>query len=221
MSSGAGAGGGDDRGATGTRGEIMELDYRVIGAMALFGFVALLLLVAVGYLADMVQARMAARLSAAARASAWWRRGALLGALALIIVVAHIYASRILPHEVHRAREAVELIDVEKWVDGISMFEDKVRIRFRYRNRTDRDIESFTAHFMLDEGMMRIINDHLTITAPLASGHHSSWTEAYWTTCPQGFSAEAWEKLLRRDIHDFEVRFVTTSVAFADGEIIN
>ncbi len=199
----------------------MELDYRVIGAMALVGLGALLLLLAVGWTADQLQGHLAKRMSPAKRASAWWRRGALLVAVSLIVVVAHIYATHIMPHEARRAREAVELTDVEKWIDGISMFEDKVRVRLRYRNRTDRDIDSFTAHFAVSEGMLKVIDDHLTIQGPLRAGARSSWTVAYWLSCPQEFSNEAWEKLLHRDIDHFEVRFATTSVAFADGEIIN
>lgn len=199
----------------------MDLDYRVVGAMSLIGLIGLLLLLGVGWTVDRLQHRLSAGRDPRPAISAWWRRGILLAAVALLVVIAHIYATQILPADVDRARAAIELTGIEKWVDGISMFEDKVRIRFEYRNRTGRKIESFTAHFRLSKDRYKVIDHQISVSTSLKGGRVSSWTEAYWVSCPQEFTPESWEMLVQRDIRDFDVDWEATAVTFTGGETIN
>jgi hypothetical protein len=120
-----------------------------------------------------------------------------------------------------QARHAVELISVEKWTDAISLEEDLVRIRFRFRNATDRPIESFTVHFeLLDRDDIRLIQDELSIPTGLGPHRRSSWTVTYWESCPQGFPPTIWERIRLQDIEDFAVEWEPNGLVFTDGEVI-
>jgi len=120
-----------------------------------------------------------------------------------------------------RARDVVELISIEKSVDAVSMFEDIVRIHFRFRNMSSREVRSFGACFMLGDPMGGlIINDQISVTNTMAPGAVSSWSVKYWATCPQGFSPDQWEGLVKRDIEDFEIEWYADGLVFSDGETI-
>jgi hypothetical protein len=120
-----------------------------------------------------------------------------------------------------RARDVIELVGIEKSVDAINMFEDIVRIQFRFRNMSRRTVESFGVQFMVRDPMgQMLINDQISVTSKIPSGQTSSWSVKYWATCPQDFSADAWEKIVRTDIQDFEVEWFADGLVFEDGEVI-
>jgi hypothetical protein len=121
-----------------------------------------------------------------------------------------------------RARNVVQLTSVEMWTDAISQFDDIVRIRFRYSNTSDRDVDAFNARFELRarDGHL-IIKDQISCENPVAAGASTSWTEKYWSTCDQKFSIEDWHALTHRDIADFEVEWWPEGLVFSDGEIIH
>jgi hypothetical protein len=121
-----------------------------------------------------------------------------------------------------RARNVVRLTSVEMWTDAISQFDDIVRIRFRYRNTSDRDVDAFNARFVLraPDGHL-IIEDHISCENPVAAGASTSWTEKYWSTCDQHFSVEDWHALTHRDIADFNVEWWPAGLVFSDGETIH
>ena len=48
----------------------------------------------------------------------------------------------------------------------------------------------------------------------------TSWTEKYYAKDDQEFTLEEWDKLLHRDIADFDVEWQPDGLIFADGETI-
>jgi hypothetical protein len=146
------------------------------------------------------------------------RLGPLLTRIAIVIAAAavfgflHFHATRQETERQRRARDAVVLLDVSMWTDGIDMFENLVRVRFRYRNTTPQRIDGFAAHFMLLDS-----ND---LASPIEPKATSSWTVTYWATCPQGFSPPVWEVLTHRDIRDLTVEWTPHDLVFADGRVV-
>lgn len=177
------------------------------------------------------------------RLVAYWRRGnptetearmldartrrqrlALLGIGVLIagLLGAYFFVTELKPTFIRRAADAVVLTRAEMWSDAISMFEEKLHIRFHYRNRTHRELAAFHVAFELHEqDGRRIIKDELSITNRVPPGGNSSWTEEYWSTGPQGFALEDWEALTHKDISDYRVEWKAINVVFADGTIFN
>ena len=120
-----------------------------------------------------------------------------------------------------RARDVIALVSIEKQTDAISMLEDIVRIRFRFRNLSDRAVDAFSAYFaVLDPTGGVLIKDQLSIAAPLAPQQTGSWMVKYWATCPQGFSPRTWERLVNQDIEDFEIEWYADGLVFADGQTL-
>jgi len=120
-----------------------------------------------------------------------------------------------------RARDVIELVSIEKSVDAINMFEDIIRVRFRFRNMSKREVGSFGVYFMLRDAMGRtVIEDHLSVTNTIGPQQTSSWSVKYWATCPQEFSPDEWEELVKMDIQDFEIEWFADGLVFSDGETI-
>ncbi len=142
----------------------------------------------------------------------------------LVLVAAGAFAGpRLFPREpkVVRAGDLIKLVSVDMWVDSISMFEDKVRIRFKYRNLSDDPVDAFNVHFVLkDRKGAEIIDQDLCLDSHMEGGETQSWTEVYWATCPQDFTAAEWRALTHRDIDDFEVTWVPHGLAFADSRVV-
>ncbi len=147
-------------------------------------------------------------------------------ALVLIVVAAaaagYVYHQRTRNPCAMTAGDVIELTSVEMWPDAISMFEDKLRIRFRYRNKTDRPVDAFSVHFRLhDASGDTLIDDYISISNRLGPKKASAWTQDYWATCPQGFSLEEWDVLTHGDIADFEVQWEPEGLYFGNGEVIH
>lgn len=117
-----------------------------------------------------------------------------------------------------RAREVIELVSIEKQADAINMFEDIVRIRFRFRNRSSRTVSAFNAQFQLidPEGFL-LIKDSFNVPALIKPGAAASWTVKYWATGPQEFTPRQWEVLLAQDIEDFSYEWYAEGLVFTDG----
>jgi len=155
------------------------------------------------------------------RRSAGWARA---GRLAILLFALGAAATweyfRVQEREFHerRARDVISLVSVDKQVDAVSMFEDIVRIRFRFQNHSRRAIDAFTAQFMLlDSSNACILKDQLSIPADLEPGEKGSWTVKYWASCPQGFSPQVWQMLSQKELEDFGVEWYVDAVYFKDG----
>ena len=146
---------------------------------------------------------------------------------ALLLIVSAVAAAGLIYHQkVRRARpitagDVIELTSLEMWPDAITMFEDKLRIRFHYRNRTRKWVDAFSVHFLLrDARGDTLIDDYISIANQLGPQKASAWTQDYWATCPQGFSLEEWDVLTHGDIADFEVQWAPEGLYFCNGEVI-
>jgi hypothetical protein len=142
-------------------------------------------------------------------------------AVAGLVVLVHYYSVHQEAQRQKRARDTIVLTSIEKQVDAINMFEDLVRIRFHYRNTTDREVTGFTVQFTLrDHHGVKLIEDEISIPASVGPRRQASWSATYWATCPQDFSPSVWELLTHQDIEDFQVEWEPVSLVFADGEVI-
>ncbi|MCK4305257.1 MAG: hypothetical protein KAY24_13555 [Candidatus Eisenbacteria sp.] len=139
-----------------------------------------------------------------------------------IVLLGYLYKIRHRPPDGGRARDVIVLTSIDMWADAISMFDDIVRIRFRYENKTDRDVDAFNACFHLrDEWGHMLIEDHISVANPIGARKTSTWTVKYWATCAQGFTPEQWEALTHRDIADFDVEWYPEGLVFSDGEAVH
>ena len=186
-------------------GNAMGRDFIVmVGALALIAVIMLLV-------------------TARGRSSGWTRAGRLAVLVFLVGAAAVWEHFRAQERDFHaaRARDVIALVSVEKQTDAVSMFEDIVRIHFRYRNLSDRAVQSFSVHFQLrDRQGGGLIDDHLSIPTLIAPRQSASWTVKYWASCPQDFSPREWQSLVNQGIEDFEVEWHPDGLAFADGETI-
>ncbi len=115
--------------------------------------------------------------------------------------------------------EVLELVSIEKWADAVSMFQDKLRVRFEYRNLGTRRVDAFNAYFQLqDEHGQVILRDMISISNPVWPGKTASWTQSYWSSCQQIQSPEAWAGLLVRDLGAYRVEWRPLGMVYEDGE---
>lgn len=149
-------------------------------------------------------------------------RGLVITAIAVgIIAVGYAFKSLLRSSPQKEAKDVIVLTSIDKWVDSISMFEDKVRIRFHYRNTTNREVDAFNVYFhLLDTEGDTLIIDYISIANRVGSNQVKSWTQEYWATCPQGFNLAAWDALVHKDITDFKVEWFPVGLIFSDGEAI-
>ncbi len=148
-------------------------------------------------------------------------RRVLVGALAIAAVPIGYWswmhvkpAVRELPPE-----ESIALVAVDKWADAVSMFEDKLRLRFQYRNDGQRTVDAFSVFVRVKDDSGRVvIQDHISINNAVAPGESSTWTETYWATCDQNFSPSAWNALLRKDVSSYDILWHPVGLVFADGQ---
>ena len=80
------------------------------------------------------------------------------------------------PQALDDPEEVLELVSIEKWADAVSLFQDKLRVRFQYRNLGTRRVDAFSAYFELqDEGGRVALRDMISIGNPVAPGKTASW----------------------------------------------
>jgi hypothetical protein len=123
------------------------------------------------------------------------------------------------PRELDDPEEILELVSIEKWADAVSMFEDKLRLRFEYRNRSSRRVDAFAVYLRLEEKPGRVVlQDLISVSNPVGSGQTSSWTETYWATCKQVRSPESWAGLLQKDLNAYTIEWRPIGLVYEDGE---
>ena len=123
------------------------------------------------------------------------------------------------PQALDDPEEVLELVSIDKWADAVSMFEDKLRVRFEYRNLGARRVDAFSAHFQLEDEQGRVVlQDLVSVGNPVAPGKTATWTQTYWASCQQVLSAEAWAGLLQKDLGAYRVRWRPLSVVYEGGE---
>jgi len=158
------------------------------------------------------------------RSSEGWTRAARVGVI--VVVIGGLAAWQYLRKQEKdfreaSARDAIALISVEKQVDAVSMFEDIVRIHFRFQNRSRRAVETFSASFQVEDGELgKMIEDHLSIPVALEPGATGTWSVKYWASCPQQFTTQEWEMLVARDLSDFDVQWTPEALIFRDGQTL-
>ncbi|MFH1145330.1 MAG: hypothetical protein V1774_12410 [Candidatus Eisenbacteria bacterium] len=158
------------------------------------------------------------------RASPGWARAGRLAVIALALGglgAWQYFVRQERDYRESRAREVISLVSIEKQTDAVSMFEDIVRIRFRYRNLSRQAVSAFNASFQVrDAEGGSLINDQLSISASIQPGATASWMVKYWATCPQDFTPKQWEALVNQDIGDFEIEWYADGLVFEDGTTI-
>jgi hypothetical protein len=160
---------------------------------------------------------------AAPAAAARPRRTRILaGALMLAALPAGYFSWMLLkppPRVLEDPEEILTLVSIEKWADAVSMFEDKLRVRFEYRNLGTRCVDAFSVYVRLeDEPGHVVLQDLVSVSNPVAPGGTSSWTQTYWSTCKQVRSTDAWAGLLQKDMNAYTVEWRPVGLVYDDGE---
>jgi len=150
------------------------------------------------------------------------RRRVLIGALMAAALPAGYLSWTLLQppvREIDDPADVLELVSIDKWADAVSMFEDKLRVRFTYRNRGARRVDAFNVYMRLEDEPGRVVlQDLISVSNPVAPGQTSTWTQTYWGTCKQVSSPDAWAGLLQRDIHAYRIEWRPLGLVYDDGE---
>ncbi len=150
------------------------------------------------------------------------RRRILIGTL-MVAALPAAYLSWTLLKQPPRGRDdpadIIELAAIDKWADAVSMFEDKLRVRFTYRNRGARRVDAFNAYLRIEEPSGGVVlQDVISVNNPVAPGQAATWTQTYWETCKQVRSPEDWAGLLQRDLGSYRVEWHPLGLVYDDGE---
>lgn len=133
----------------------------------------------------------------------------------------YVYRIPMNPEVYRYPDDVLETVDVEMWPDAISRNEDVIRLRFHYRNLSNRKIERFTADYCTWNWTGdRLLFGEMAVTEILQPDESSSWSVSYHHgDCPW-ISTDDWRKLAQQDIRSLALRWRFKTVTFMDGTVL-
>lgn len=155
-----------------------------------------------------------------ARSPAPRRRALIAALLAAALPGGYLLWSALTPPQaLDDPEEVLALVAIDKWADAVSMFQDKLRVRFQYRNLGVRRVDAFSVYFELaDKDGQVVLRDMISICNPVSPGKTATWTQSYWSSCQQILSPQAYAALLQGDLDAYRIEWRPVGLVYDDGE---